>query len=100
MQNTNKNKFTSFMKKYGTYCVAGVLVLAMAITICVAGAASTPVNVDENEPSVETSATVLSFGMPMENTILSQRICTAIFAANRMPASAQYQTMDSTGILT
>lgn len=70
MQNTNKNKFTSFMKKYGTYCVAGVLVLAMAITICVAGATSTPANVDENEPSVETNATVLSFGMPMENATL------------------------------
>ena len=58
------------MKKYGTYCIAGVLVLAMAITICVAGATSSPVNVDENEPTVETSTNVLTFGMPMENATL------------------------------
>ena len=69
MQKT-ESKFTTFMKKYGTYCVAGVLVLAMAITICVAGATSTPAKVDENQPSVETSTTALSFGMPMENATL------------------------------
>ena len=70
MQNENKNKFTSFMKKYGTYCVAGVLVLAMAVTIIVAGAHSSQVKVDDNEQSVETSTTVLTFGMPMENATL------------------------------
>ncbi len=66
------NKFKLFMKKYGYYCMVGVLVLALAITVgIVAGTEENTLNTNSNpaeNPVISVNnPEVLSFTLPMEN---------------------------------
>ena len=64
------NKFKLFMKKYGYYCMVGVLVIALGITIGIA--AETEDNTLNTNPADNpvisvTNPEVLTFTLPMEN---------------------------------
>ena len=72
----NKNKsIINWMKKYGTYCIAGVLVFAISLTIILtASTASTNANISSaKNPVVSVGAkpvTTVSFQMPMTDATL------------------------------
>lgn len=59
-----KGKFVSFFKKYGYYCMAGILTVAIALTIGLTANNSSNEQVQENIP---TGTEVVSFGLPLNN---------------------------------
>ena len=65
------NKLKLFFKKYGYYCMIGLMVVALGITIGVAaGTENTEINLDSsaNNPVISVAnPEVLSFCLPMEN---------------------------------
>lgn len=64
------NKFKLFMKKYGYYCMVGVLVIALGITIGIAtGTEDNTLNTNpaDNPVISVTNPEVLTFTLPMEN---------------------------------
>ena len=64
------NKFKLFMKKYGYYCMVGVLVIALGITIGIAsGTEDNTLNTNPaDNPAISvTNPEVLTFTLPMEN---------------------------------
>ena len=64
------NKFKLFMKKYGYYCMVGLLVVALGVTIgIVAGTEDNKLvsNSADNPVISVTNPEVLSFTLPMEN---------------------------------
>lgn len=61
-----KEKFVTFFKKYGYYCIAGVLVLAIGLTIVLATRTSAPINVNPDDiTDVDTKP--ISWAMPMND---------------------------------
>ncbi|MDD2227421.1 MAG: M23 family metallopeptidase [Clostridia bacterium] len=66
-----ENKFAAFIKKYGAYCMAGILVVAIAVTVVIASSdlESTNANLSPAEnPIVSVSAPpALTFSVPMLN---------------------------------
>ncbi len=70
-----KHKFVQFMKKYGYYCLAGVLVLAIGLTLAFTAGRSTEETLDISSAqnpvvSVSGEAEPLTFTLPMENAEL------------------------------
>ena len=67
-----QNKFATWMKKYGTYLTAGVLVFCLAAVVLVTGLVNSAQNVENNvnDPSIEVNTTPLTFSMPMANATL------------------------------
>ena len=64
------NKFKLFMKKYGYYCMVGVFVIALGITIGIAaGTEDNTLNTNpaDNPVISVTNPEVLTFTLPMEN---------------------------------
>jgi len=66
-----ENKFATFIKKYGAFCMAGILVVAIAVTVVIASSEleSTNANLSTAEnPIVTVSAPpALTFSAPMLN---------------------------------
>lgn len=67
-----QNKFATWMKKYGTYLTAGVLVVCLAGVVLITGLVNSAQNVENNvnDPSIEVNTTPLIFSMPMTNATL------------------------------
>lgn len=64
----SKEKFLTFFKQYGYYCIAGVLVLAIGITVIVATAKpSAPAVVAPSDEIIDVDTQALSWGLPMND---------------------------------
>jgi len=66
-----ESKFLNWIKKYGAYCMAGLLVVAIALTVTLTNNGLNPTNSnisDVSNPIVDVSAEpVLTFSLPMMN---------------------------------
>ena len=67
-----QKKFALWIKKYGTYLTAAVLVVCLAGVVLITGltSSSEKANTNINDPSIEVSTTPLTFSMPMTNATL------------------------------
>ena len=67
-----QNKFATWIKKYGMYLTAGVLVLCLAGVVLVTGLVNSAQNAENNAngPSLEVGTKPLTFSMPMTNATL------------------------------
>ena len=67
-----QNKFATWLKKYGAYLTAGVLVVCLAGVVLITGLVNSSQNMENNvnDPSIEVNATPLTFSMPMTNATL------------------------------
>lgn len=62
----SKESFLTFFKKYGYYCIAGLLVAAIAVTVVVATAnPDTPAQVTPSDDIIDVDTQALSWGLPM-----------------------------------
>lgn len=69
----NKSKFSLWLKKYGTYTLAGILILAMATMILLSGLNTTSDNAEVSSaqnPVVSVNTLPITFSMPMGNATL------------------------------
>lgn len=69
----NRNRFLLWLKRYGTYTLAGVLILAMATMVLLSGLNSPSDNVEVSSaenPVVSVNTLPITFSMPMENATL------------------------------
>lgn len=66
-----KQKVLNFLKKYGYYCIAGALIVAIGLTVLFAtknGGGNANITPDDNIVSVDTKP--ISFELPMKNASL------------------------------
>ena len=77
-----QNKFAMWMKRYGSYAVAGVFVAVLAVTVLVVGLNSNTTqnaetsNVDK--PVISVNTIPLTYSMPMQNATLKLSLVKSI----------------------
>lgn len=63
-----KEKVLGFLKKYGYYCIAGALVVAIGLTVVFATQQKTPnANINPDDGIVDVNTTPISFALPMND---------------------------------
>ena len=75
MEIKTKNKFTTFMKNYGTILISSFLIVAIAIALLVVGLSPAPAEIQEtppitNEEIIDTPVStepVITYSLPMNN---------------------------------
>ena len=59
--------FITFFKRYGYYCIAGILVLAIALTVVFAMPDDSKVNTGPSDEIIDVGTQAISWGLPMQD---------------------------------
>lgn len=63
----SKERFLTFFKKYGYYCIAGLLVVAIGLTVVLATTSDAPATITPSDEIIDVGAQGLSWGLPMND---------------------------------
>lgn len=65
-----REKVVNFLKKYGYYCIAGALVVAIGLTVLVATQQTPNASVTPDDGVIDVDTTPISFELPMKDATL------------------------------